>query len=74
MRIDDNSLGMTVLRAWLWLVPIGMLLASIGFGAWAAVDGKWGLFGMMCVMAVFALVLLFLHYWILYRFGKDASQ
>jgi hypothetical protein len=69
--LTDNSLGALFLRAWLWLVPIGMLLAAGGFGAYAAVDGRWGLFGVMIVMAMFALGLLVLHYWIVFRFGKE---
>ena len=70
---SQNSLGMMFLRIWMWLVPLGMLAAAVGFGAYAAVDGRWPLFGVMVVMAVFAIVLLVLHYWVLYRFGKDAS-
>jgi Na+-driven multidrug efflux pump len=71
---NQNSLGMTFLRAWMWFVPITMLLVAVGLAVYAAVDGQWPLFGIMCFMAVFALCLLVLHYWILYRFGKDASQ
>ena len=72
--INDNSLGMLVLRAWLWLVPLVMLVAAAGFGIYAAIDGRWGLFGVMLVMAIFAIGLLILHYWIVFRFGKDAQQ
>ena len=69
--IHDNSLGMVFLRVWLWLMPIGMLLAAFGFGVYAAVDGQWALFGVMLFMAFVAVGLLILHYWILYRFGKE---
>ncbi len=69
--ITDNSLGMLVLRAWLWLVPIAMLLAALGFGAYAAADARWALFGIMVVMAFVAVGLLAFHWWILYRFGKE---
>ena len=72
--INDNSLGMLVLRAWLWLVPLVMLVAAAGFGAYAALDGRWGLFGVMLVMALFAIGLLVLHYWIVFRFGKEPRQ
>ena len=68
--ITDNSLGMVLLRTWLWLVPIGMLIASIGFGAYAVSDGRWPLFGFMVVIAFVAIVMLIFHWWVLYRFGK----
>ena len=68
--INDNSLGMFFLRAWLWLTPIGMLAAAIGFGAYAAIDGRWPLFGVMAVMAFVGVGLLVFHWWILYRFGR----
>lgn len=70
---SQNSLTVMFLRIWMWLVPLGMLVVSGGFAVWAAVDGKWGLFAVMVVMGVFALVLLVLHYWLLYRFGKDSA-
>ena len=70
MSRQDNSLTMFFLRVWMWLMPIGMLVAAIGFGAFAAVDGRWALFAVMVVIGVFAVVLLTLHYWVLYRFGK----
>jgi hypothetical protein len=69
--IHDNTLGMVFLRAWLWLVPIGMLVAAIGFGVYAAIDGRWALFGVMVGMAFVAVGLMVLHYWVLYRFGKE---
>jgi hypothetical protein len=72
--INDNSLGMLFLRAWLWLVPIAMLLVAGGFGIYAAADGRWPLFGVMLVMALFAIGLLVLHYWIVFRFGKQPDR
>ena len=70
---NQNSLTMLVLRLWMWLVPIVMLLAAVGFAVYAAADGRWVLFILMCLMGVLAIGLLFAHYWVLYRFGKDAS-
>ncbi|HUF54663.1 MAG TPA: hypothetical protein VMR52_12960 [Dehalococcoidia bacterium] len=70
---NDNSLTAVLLRAYLWLVPIGMLLAAIAFGAVAAVDGRWGLFGVMVVIGVVGVGLGVAHWWVLYRFGKGAS-
>jgi hypothetical protein len=69
-----GGLTNTLLRAWMWLVPIGMILASITFGAIAAADGAWGLLGMMAVFGLFGIGLAVLHYWVLYRFGKEPGQ
>lgn len=69
--ITDNSLGMVLLRAWLWLVPIGMMIGATGFGLYAAIDGRWPLFGFMVVIEFVAISLLIFHWWILYRFGKQ---
>lgn len=68
----DHSLTAFILRVWLWATPIGMLAAAVGFGAYAASDGRWVLFGVMLVMALIAVGLLLFHYWLLYRFGKGA--
>jgi len=73
MTIHDNSLGMVLLRAWLWLVPISLLIAAAGFGLYAAIEGQWALFGFMVVIEFVAIMLLFFHWWILYRFGKAPS-
>ncbi|MEO7666629.1 MAG: hypothetical protein ABIU97_06295 [Dehalococcoidia bacterium] len=62
---------MVLLRAWLWLVPIGMMIAATGFGLYAAIDGRWALFGFMVVIEFVAISLLIFHWWILYRFGKQ---
>jgi hypothetical protein len=74
MSRQDNSLTMLLLRVWMWLVPVGMLAAAVVFGGIAAADGRWGLFAVMFVIGVFAIVLLFVHYWVLYRFGKGAGE
>lgn len=59
------------LRAWMWFVPIAMLFAAVGFGVLAAVDERWGLMVMMMFLGVTGLALLFLHWWLLYRFGRQ---
>ncbi len=71
--IGGNSLSMIILRAWMWLVPFAMLLAAVVFGAIAVADGKWGLLAVMVVIGVTAIGLMFFHYWVMYRFGKDAK-
>jgi hypothetical protein len=73
-RQADNGMTMAILRVWLWVVPIGMLIASLVFGGIAAADGNWGLVGVMFVMALIAVGLMVLHYWALYRFGKGAGE
>lgn len=74
MSRQDTSLTATLLRAWMWFVPVAMLIAAVVFGVVAAVDGRWGLLAVMVVAAVFALVLMVVHYWLLYRFGREASK
>lgn len=67
--MDAQGAGF-LLRAWLWIVPIGMLIAAGAFAALAALDGRWGLVGAMGVIGLFAVILLALHWWIIYRFGR----
>lgn len=68
--IGGNSISMLVLRIWMWLVPFVMLLGAVVFGAIAVADGKWGLVALMIVIGVTAIGLMYLHYWVMYRFGK----
>jgi len=70
----QNSLTMFLSQAWMWFVPIAMLVAAVVFGGIAAVDGRWGLFAVMLFLGVFACVLMAAHYWLLYRFGKGAGE
>ena len=69
-----EGLGMKLMRAWMWLVPIVMLAASALFGYVAAADGKWGLLAVMVVMGFLGLALLTLHWWLLYRFGAAGQR
>lgn len=70
----DNSLTMLLLRVWLWAVPIAMFAAAVLFGGMAAADGSWGLTGAMFVLGLFAVGLMVVHYWLLYRFGKEPPR
>ena len=70
----DNGLTMLLLRVWLWAVPIAMLGAAVVFGGIAASDGRWGLTGAMFVLGLVAIGLMVVHYWLLYRFGKEPPQ
>jgi hypothetical protein len=72
--IGGNSLSMTILRVWMWLVPFVMLLGAVIFGAIAAADGNWALLVVMFVIGITAIGLMYFHYWVLYRFGKDAGK
>ncbi len=71
---SDNSLTMLFLRVWLWAVPIALLGAAVVFGGIAAADGRWGLTGVMFVLGLVAVGLMVMHYWLLYRFGKEPPQ
>lgn len=72
--VGGNALSMRILRIWMWLVPLGMVLAAVVLGAVAASDGKWGLVAAMVFIGTLGLGMLFFHYWLLYRFGKDGGQ
>ena len=72
--VGANSLSMTILRVWMWLVPIVILVAAVVFGAIAVNDGKWGFLVVMIVIGATAIGLMYLHYWVMYRFGKDAGK
>ena len=67
----SDGFTMFALRAWLWLVPIGMIIASAVFSVVAALDERWGLLAVMVVMGVFGLGLLLVHLWLMYRFGQS---
>ena len=72
--IGANTLAMKMLRVWMWFVPFTMLLAAVLFGVLAASDGKWGLVVVMFLIGLAGLGLLVLHYWVMFRFGKDAGE
>jgi hypothetical protein len=72
--IGGNSPSMIILRVWMCLVPIVMLVAAVVFGAIAVNDGKWGLLVVMIVIGATAIGLMYLHYWVMYRFGRNAGQ
>lgn len=71
MNGRPEGFTMFALRAWLWFVPAGMLIASAVFGVIAALDERWGLMAVMIVMGVFGLVLLVFHLWLMHRFGRS---
>ncbi len=73
MAGQEQGLGMFVLRAWMWSVPAALLIASIVFSVVAVLDGRWALLAAMIVMGSFAVALLVLHWWLLYRFGRVAK-
>jgi len=72
--VDGNTLSMRILRLWMWAVPFAMILAALLFGVLAASDGKWGLVAVMFVIGLAGLGLLVLHYWVMFRFGKDERE
>ena len=72
MTEETGGLTMTLLKAWLWLMPIGMFVVAVVFAVVAALDERWALFTVMVVMGVSAIGLLGLHWWALYSFGKKA--
>jgi hypothetical protein len=74
MSQPPESVSMTLLRIWLWIVPIAMLAVSVVFGVIAALDESWGLLVVMVLMGLFAMGLLMLHWWAMYRFGKQAPE
>jgi uncharacterized transporter YbjL len=70
----EGGLTMTLLRLWLWVVPIGLIIAAAVFGVVAFTGERWALFGVMVVIGVFAIALLVLHWWVMYRFGREPRR
>lgn len=65
---------MVALRAWLWFVPVALLVASISLSVVAALDGRWPLLAAMALIGVFALGLMVFHWWAMYRFGGQQDS
>ena len=61
------------LRAWMWFVPIAMLVATVVFGVIAAANGSWGLLAVMVMLGLLAIGMMVFHWWLLYRFGATAG-
>lgn len=74
MSGQPEGISMTFLRIWLWVVPIVMLVVSGVFGVIAALDESWSLLAVMVAMGFFAIGLLVLHWWAMYRFGRQAPR
>jgi len=64
---------MFFLRAWMWIAPVAMLVVSGVFAVLSALDGNWGLMAVMVVIGVVAVGMLVLHWWLLYRFGRQTE-
>ena len=62
---------MFVLRLWMWAVPVVMLGVSLLFAVIAAANGSWGLLMLMLFMALIAIGLFTLHWWLMYRMGRS---
>lgn len=69
-----SDMMMVALRVWLWLVPIGMLVAATVFSVVAALDGRWALLGAMVLIGLFAVGLMVLHLWAMYGFGRTKGE
>ena len=70
--MSGQGQGVSVaLRAWMWFVPVAMIVAAVVFGTIAALDERWGLLAMMVFIGVIGAAMLYLHWWILYRFGRS---
>ena len=72
--VGDNIMTRLLLRVWLWAVPIVMFGTALVFGGIAAADGSWGLTGAMFVLGLIAIGMMVMHYWLLYRFGKEPPR
>ena len=67
---QPESIGMRVMRLWLWLVPTAIVAVASVLSVIAALAGRWGLLAVMIVMGLFGIGLLVLHWWVMYRFGR----
>jgi high-affinity Fe2+/Pb2+ permease len=54
----------------MWAVPVLMFVAAGFFAVIAAIDGRWGLLAMMLFMALIAVGLFSLHWWVMRGMGR----
>ena len=65
-----EGFGAFLLRLWMWAVPVVMFIAAMFFAVIAALDGRWPLLGMMLFMALIAVGLFALHWWVMRGLGR----
>ena len=67
---EREGFGMFVLRVWMWAVPVLMFVAAVFFAVVAAIDARWPLLVMMVFMALIAVGLFSLHWWVMRGMGR----
>lgn len=71
---QGDGLTLFLLRAWLWLVPTGMLASATVFSVVAALSERWALMAVMILIGLLAIGLLIFHFWLVYRFGSEGGR
>ncbi len=67
---QPESMGIRIMRLWLWLVPVAIMAIAGVLSVIAALGGRWGLLAVMIVIGIVGAGLLALHWWVMYRFGR----
>ncbi|MDP2950703.1 MAG: hypothetical protein Q8P22_14380 [Chloroflexota bacterium] len=62
--------GMRLTRLWLWSAPLAMLGLAVLFAVLAVGEERWGLLAAMALLALVAVGLLGLHWWVTYRLER----
>jgi high-affinity Fe2+/Pb2+ permease len=58
----------------MWAVPVLMFVAALLFAVIAASDGRWALVVMMVFMALIAVGLFSLHWWVMRGMGRTERR
>lgn len=66
---QQDGPGLRLIRLWLWTAPLAMLALAALFGVVAVEEGKWGLLAAMVMLALVAVGLYVLQWWLLRRLG-----
>ncbi len=61
---------MRLVRLWLWSAPLIMLALSLAFAGVAVGDEEWGLLAAMLVLAIAAIGLFLLQWWMMRRISR----
>ena len=66
-RTQDDGPIARLLRLWLWTAPLAMLALAVLFGVLAVGEEEWGLLAAMVVLALVAVGLFVVQWWLLRR-------
>ena len=73
-RPETEGPGARLLRLWLWAAPLAMLALAVLFGVLAVGEEKWGLLAAMVVLALTAVGLFVVQWWLLRRISAGSEK